>query len=247
MLTACAFFFRDMLTLRFRLAFLNSQAAISVAPKVCDLMSVQLGWDEKEKKKQMEDCMTMLHEFGGPIPNKDGAQLSSTTVVDIRSMFKALDVDKNGYIDFIEFQEGAKSLGFPFQNEQQAKDAFALVDSIGDGRVDEKDFIEWWTVEGMLLFVVVVVVFLFGLGVLVVYLFVVVCLLFVVVVVVVVVCCCSNAHTSFFLSLSLSSLSLFLFYTQYTGPQDDELRKQLHDTFKLDTDKLKDARGIMFG
>ena len=150
-LTACAFFFRDMLTLRFRLAFLNSQAAISVAPKVCDLMSVQLGWDEKEKSKQMEDCMTMLHEFGGPIPNKDGAQLSSTTVVDIRSMFKALDVDKNGYIDFIEFQEGAKSLGFPFQNEQQAKDAFALVDSIGDGRVDEKDFIEWWTVEGMLL------------------------------------------------------------------------------------------------
>ena len=25
------------------------------------------------------------------------------------------------------------------------------VDSIGDGRVDEKDFIEWWTVEGVLL------------------------------------------------------------------------------------------------
>ena len=150
-LTACAFFSRDMLTLRFRLAFLNSQAAISVAPKVCDLMSVQLGWDEKEKKKQMEDCMSMLHEFGGPVPNKDGAQLSSTTVVDIHSMFKALDVDKNGYIDFVEFQEGAKSLGFPFENAQKAKDAFAFVDSVGDGRVDENDFIKWWTIEGMLL------------------------------------------------------------------------------------------------
>ena len=86
---------KDMLTLRFRLAFLNSEAAIAIAPKVCDVMAEHLDWDEAEQKQQLEDAMSVLSEFGGPVPNKEGAQLSSTTVVDIHSMFKLLDVDGN--------------------------------------------------------------------------------------------------------------------------------------------------------
>lgn len=47
-------------------------------------------------------------------------------------MFKVLDVDKNEYIDFEEFQVGAKRLGFPFQSKEDAKAAFALVDKTGE-------------------------------------------------------------------------------------------------------------------
>jgi glycerol-3-phosphate dehydrogenase len=139
---------KDMLTLRFRLAFLNSEAAVAVAPQVCDIMAIHLEWDENEKKKQLNDAMNVLKAFGGPVPNKEGAQLSSATVVDIHTMFKLLDVDDNEYIDFAEFQVGAKRLGFPFDTVEDAKNAFALVDKAGDGRVSEQDFTEWWTAEG---------------------------------------------------------------------------------------------------
>jgi len=47
-------------------------------------------------------------------------------------MFKVLDADNNEYIDFEEFQVGAKRLGFPFQSKEDAKTAFALVDKSGE-------------------------------------------------------------------------------------------------------------------
>ena len=139
---------KDMLTLRFRLAFLNSEAAIAITPLVCNIMAEHLNWNEEEQEKQMTEAMAVLNEFGGPVPNKEGAQLTSTTVQDLHSMFKLLDLDDNKFIDFAEFQVGVKILGFPFEKEEDAKKAFDLVDTAGDGRVSEEDFIVWWTTEG---------------------------------------------------------------------------------------------------
>ena len=65
------------------MAFLNSQAAIAVAPLVAGLMAEHLNWDEKEQEQQLADAMVVLNEFGGPVPNKEGAQLSSATVVSL--------------------------------------------------------------------------------------------------------------------------------------------------------------------
>jgi len=80
---AISSFFIVLTTCRFRLAFLNSQAAIAVAPLVAGLMAEHLNWDEKEQEQQLADAMVVLNEFGGPVPNKEGAQLSSATVVSL--------------------------------------------------------------------------------------------------------------------------------------------------------------------
>ena len=53
-------------------------------------MAEHLNWNEEEQEKQMTEAMAVLNEFGGPVPNKEGAQLTSTTVQDLHSMFKLL-------------------------------------------------------------------------------------------------------------------------------------------------------------
>jgi glycerol-3-phosphate dehydrogenase len=90
----------DMLALRFRLAFLNSEAAIAVAPRVADLMAVQLHWNREERDDQLKVAMSFLKEFGGPVPN---ANFEAATLTDVNSLFALLDLDANGYIDFPEY------------------------------------------------------------------------------------------------------------------------------------------------
>ena len=141
----------DMLTLRFRLAFLNSEAALAVAPKVADLMAAQLHWDVAERDRQLAEAENLLGEFGGPIPNMnvhEAVQFSAATVTDLSSLFSLLDLDRNGYIDFPEMKFAAKSLGFPFDDEDSATLAFSQMDKHHDGRISEEDFIEWWTSWG---------------------------------------------------------------------------------------------------
>lgn len=60
----------DYLTLRTRLAYLDSEAALLAAPKVADLMAQALGWSEKEKKQQLETALNICRTFGGPVPSK---------------------------------------------------------------------------------------------------------------------------------------------------------------------------------
>eukprot|EP00957_Ditylum_brightwellii_P104338 7947395-Ditylum_brightwellii.AAC.1 len=56
---------KDMLTLRTRLAYLNSAAALEAAPKVADLMGKSLGWSKAETKRQLDEALAALTEFGG--------------------------------------------------------------------------------------------------------------------------------------------------------------------------------------
>jgi len=63
---------KDMLTLRTRLAFLNKEAAVAVAPKVADLMAQALGWSRWEKNRQLKTALDYIAQFGGAIP-ADGA------------------------------------------------------------------------------------------------------------------------------------------------------------------------------
>ncbi len=57
----------DYLTLRTRLAYLDSQSASLAAPKVADLMGKALGWTKQEKKKQLEEALKICSTFGGPV------------------------------------------------------------------------------------------------------------------------------------------------------------------------------------
>lgn len=135
----------DMLTLRTRLAYLNSEAAMAVAPKVADLMAPHMGWSRAEKKRQLAEAEEAIAEFGGPVPHEDKT-LSS--IKDLTTLFKTLDMDQNGYFDFQEMKLMAKKLGLPFKSEKEAMETFKRMDVEGSGRVREEAFAMWWQNSG---------------------------------------------------------------------------------------------------
>lgn len=143
-----AYTLTDMLTLRTRLAYLNSDAALEVAPKVCDIMAKSLGWSRAEQKRQLQDAMEAIAEFGGPIPRKEGTELSAATITDIRALFQVFDIDRNGYVDFAEMKMIAKELGSPFKDDKEALRTFKHMDVSNNGRVDEEEFVRWWHEHG---------------------------------------------------------------------------------------------------
>lgn len=55
----------DILSLRTRIAFIDSDAAIQVAPKVADLAARALGWTEDEKQANLSRALLKLYEFAG--------------------------------------------------------------------------------------------------------------------------------------------------------------------------------------
>jgi glycerol-3-phosphate dehydrogenase len=140
-----------MLSLRFRLAFLNSEAALAAAPRVTELMAESLGWDAAEQARQLEHAKTQLSEFGSAVPcpsAEEKAELSAPTATDLSSIFATLDLDGNGYIDLQEFKRAAMQIGCPFSDTAEAQRAFDEIDTHRDGRISEDDFIEWWSVTG---------------------------------------------------------------------------------------------------
>ena len=136
----------DMLTLRTRLAYLNSAAARTVAPKVAELMAAHLGWSRAETKRQLAAAEQAIAEFGGPVPNQMGTKLDS--IKDLTTLFKTLDMDQNGYFDFEEMKLMAQKLGFPFASEKEALETFQRMDVEGHGRVREEAFAMWWKSSG---------------------------------------------------------------------------------------------------
>ena len=132
----------DYLTLRTRLAYLDSEAATFAAPKVADLMGKALGWSEKEKKAQLKDAYKICSTFGGPVPSNiiESAQ-------DPSDLFKFFDADKSGFISFEELKQCVKFLGFPFSNDEDAMKEFKSIDKKSIGKISEGDFIRWWNEE----------------------------------------------------------------------------------------------------
>lgn len=55
---------KDVIARRIRLAFLNSQLALECLPRVIEIMSSELGWNEDRKKKEFQDAVTYLKSMG---------------------------------------------------------------------------------------------------------------------------------------------------------------------------------------
>jgi len=138
----------DMLTLRTRIAFLNKEAALSIAPKVADLMAVELGWSRAEKKRQLKQAVDVLNTFGGPKPDMAAVEAelkrSGKEVKTVQQVFANMDLGKTGYIDLTEFRDCCEMLGIPFKSDKDAKKAFDRVDANGNGKIDENEFVNWW-------------------------------------------------------------------------------------------------------
>lgn len=130
----------DMLTLRMRLAFLDSEAAAAVLPKVADVMANALGWSRSKKQDQVKQAQETLAKFGGPVPKK----AEQKTLKTIEDVFHAFDVNNTGYIDHDELKLCMKHFGAPFKNEEEANTTFKAIDRNDDGKITKEEFLEWW-------------------------------------------------------------------------------------------------------
>lgn len=135
---------KDMLTLRMRLAYINSEAAKQAIPRVADLMAQHLKWDKKEKQKQIKMAQEYIGQFGGPVADKKGAKLKQATVTDLHEVFVQLDKSSSGYMDAQGLNQASIKLGFPFRNNAELQEKFAEIDTNGKGRISEHEFVEWW-------------------------------------------------------------------------------------------------------
>lgn len=130
----------DILTLRMRLAYLDSEAASSIAPKVADLMGSALGWNKRHKQEELKQAQEAIAAFGGPIPKKTEQKSFKT----IEEVFHSFDVNKSGYIDYDELKLCMKHFGAPFKDEEEASITFKSIDKNGDGKITEDEFLSWW-------------------------------------------------------------------------------------------------------
>jgi len=56
-------------------------------------------------------------------------------------------VDGSGCLDPVEVSQAAVELGFPL-DETQIKEAFAAMDTDGDGTISREEFANWWNGQG---------------------------------------------------------------------------------------------------
>jgi len=133
----------DVLSRRTRLAFLNKDAAISVIPRVAEIMAEELGWTAKVTKEQILAAEHYLNSYGGRIPVNEKETLRAHTYEDIMDIFKAIDTDGSGYLDTNEVREISIRLGFPL-SDTQMKEAFEEMDADHNGKVTTEEFIAWW-------------------------------------------------------------------------------------------------------
>ncbi|GBG28289.1 Glycerol-3-phosphate dehydrogenase, mitochondrial [Hondaea fermentalgiana] len=132
---------RDMLSIRTRLAYLNSDAAKFAAPKVADIMADLLDWTSEEKQEQLDDARSFLSEFGGSHPAQTEPR---RPLQDLPALFKSLDHDGSGFVDQIEMQNAAKVLGFSPATPEELLELFRKIPGAETGRIYEKDFVEFW-------------------------------------------------------------------------------------------------------
>jgi len=139
----------DILSLRTRLAFLNSEAARHAAPRVAEIMAPLLNWSDAERERQLEEALCYLAEFGGPYPNTAAAVAEPTSpprasVSDISALFHRLDWDGNGYIDQSELLNAASALGFAVGSQGELMALFDRLPGASAGRIYEDEFITFF-------------------------------------------------------------------------------------------------------
>jgi glycerol-3-phosphate dehydrogenase len=135
---------KDMLTTRTRLAYLNSEAAKQAINKVADVMAAELKWTRKERDAQIKMAWDYIKDFGGPVADKSKALLKSATFTDLHEVFVSIDKDKSGYIDMEELNSASIKLGFPMRSKADLTAKFNEIDTDGNGKISEAEFVEWW-------------------------------------------------------------------------------------------------------
>ncbi|BGP51636.1 mitochondrial glycerol-3-phosphate dehydrogenase [Rhodotorula kratochvilovae] len=115
----------DVIARRTRLSFLNSEAALEALPRVIDMMSTELGWDQRRKDKEFRDACEFLTSMGIAKERMEGLTLD--------------DVRAGKHKDNRAHQELTSRAVFTPDELQTLKTRFAKIDADHDGRIDTQD------------------------------------------------------------------------------------------------------------
>ncbi len=103
----------DMIARRLRLAFLNVQAAQEALPTIVDIMAEELGWDDKEKERQIKMATDFLTNEMGQAASKKMKEnipvnLSGEEVKLYKKRFATIDKDNKGYVSINDIRRALK-------------------------------------------------------------------------------------------------------------------------------------------
>merc|ERR1711865_1082754 len=134
----------DILCRRTRLAFLNSTAARLALPRVVQIMGECLGWDDvRQRQELLQAEEVMARDFGGPVPDKQGARMRTACTADVKDIFDRIDVHHKGKLTEQGIAGAARQLGFPLGDKELQK-AMTDIDPTGKGEVNFPEFLMWW-------------------------------------------------------------------------------------------------------
>lgn len=112
----------DVLARRTRLSYLNARAALESLPRIIEIMSLELGWDETRKRQESEDARVFLLSMGLSIKEQssypvstligdDSAHFVPGEIDKFHKLFYDLDSNKDGSISRSELESGLYKLG----------------------------------------------------------------------------------------------------------------------------------------
>ena len=112
----------DVLARRTRLSYLNARAALESLPRVIEIMSSELGWDEARKQREGQEARLFLLSMGLSIKEQvsypvstligdDSAHFVPGEIDKFHQLFVSLDSNKDGALSPSELETGLSKLG----------------------------------------------------------------------------------------------------------------------------------------
>ncbi|GAA5929771.1 hypothetical protein JCM3775_006547 [Rhodotorula graminis] len=156
----------DVIARRTRLSFLNSEAALEALPRVIDMMTTELGWDEKRRAQEFTDACEFLESMGlarartegltlddvreGRHKDRRGHQdeLTSRAVFTpdelstLKKRFAKIDADHDGKIDTQDLTKTYRKLGYSDVDEATIKNVIKEVDVNQDGGISFDEYLD---------------------------------------------------------------------------------------------------------
>ena len=155
----------DVIARRTRLSFINVQSTLAALPRIIEIMSKELGWDEERKTHELENAKEFLKSMG--LSNKDlntfvGASKEAQTSANVsegearflarthflpneltlyRQTFNELDGDEDGAISFNDFSRVLSKIGV-YMDDKELAEVIREVDINRSGSVEFDEFLE---------------------------------------------------------------------------------------------------------
>jgi len=136
----------DVLARRLRLSFLNVQAAEEALPVIVQIMSEELGWDEKEKARQTEMAIQFLKLEMGKEVNKVSRDeipinLTKGEISQYVKKFNALDEGKKGFVSVNDIRFSLKNQGVELSGED-VHELLNEIDTNHNGQVELEEYLQ---------------------------------------------------------------------------------------------------------